>query len=534
MESGFLEFNNKIYLFKLDGDRVKISFGDSIKLDQELLAGFSILKNMFGGEKKFKYEDEVEKIKKIKKINDTHEGEKIERFNLYGITDNGRLILMEVSYCKFDIINLKVKDFKIHNYILLGEKHHWVEGTCIDSVNVSIKGNDINVILHKLLGFDLYNLYLKMNDSSKYKFIRSEVIAEYEFEDEGNNFNVEVSVFYNIEREDGHLGFKINNGSKKIHIGNINNLIRLIYRGCFNFLRYICRKYCLDINNILDISYSINNRNHRGSFLINSYNYDLLPESVKNYEGYIIELGSIKNTKFINNLFRECTENNLPLEHLPLTIGTRHKYDSLRNIGNFCTFEREFRKNFEDKNVLIEMLKKDYDKNEKDKFLSLSDKIFIVLNENRDILDMFINEEYEKFKYLNNNILEKIRDHINSFIDESNSSINKNQVLDKLYCHIKKCIDDDIKKCIISLICNELENFIKSKKSSFLKLNDDNCIHRRLGKIRNKLVHSLILKVEESSDIPFDYMEKLIYIMTLKRLGLESDKIKGIINVLYK
>lgn len=462
MITGLLEYKNKIYLFKSNDDNLEISLSNHLVINEQGLKRLNKFKDVF----------------KID-INNINLDSQNENYNcglyVYGITSNYEYIVFNIAYMRTYQIFTDNKKFKINYYYKLDNSVVNRYGIN-NKLYMTIAGNDIR---------NFYNIFENWNIDN---IVTLPSIACYEYIHNNDVFKVDVGIneikkleINKLERYNV-LNFEIYNTDIN-YIENIPELVYKIYYGCLNFLRYICRKKYLDIDNYTRVTYTYGDTIYTCTFVYCGNEFK--QESNKNYEDKIINYRYIRDTEFISKLFQLCINENIYLNHLPETIDTRWIYSPSRILETFSVFENEY-------NYYIG----NQDKDNNNKKQEIIDEITIYINK--------LDEKY------NGNDGKK-RKYIKEFRKKLNELQYSRTLFDKFYMLFEQ--NKDILECNFS--------------------NDEiNKICDNLTNTRNAFTHGRI-SIQNLNIDNFKFVEMIIYVMRLKKLGVTPNEIKVILKALF-
>ncbi len=459
MITGLLEYKNELYLFKFNDDNLEISLSNYLSMNEYTLEKLN----------KFKY---IFKIN-TKNINlDSEDDDYDYGLYVYGVTNDHKYIIFNIAYrrkTKFLINNI---EFKINYYYKL-DYSMFNKFSISNKLCMIIAGNDIRNFYNVFKNWDACNMVPS--------------IAHYNYTHNNNVFTIDVGIneiknceVNKLERYNV-LNFEIYNTDIEC-IEDIPELICKIYYGCLNFLRYVCRKKYLDIDNYAKVRYISEDCIYTCTF--GYCGNEFKSESNKDYEDKIINYKHIKNTQFINELFELCTNENIYLNHLPETIDTRFIYSPSRILETFSVFENEYN-NYNE----IE----DENNNKKQEII--------------DEITCYIDKLDEKY----NGKDRKKRRYIKEFRKKINELRYSRTLVDKfsiLFEQNKDILGYNFSNDEIDKICDNLTD------------------------TRNSFTHGRI-SIQNLNIDNFKFVEMIIYVMRLKKLGVTPNEIKVILKALF-
>ncbi len=405
-----------------------------------------------------------------------------------GITSEGKLIyiLSDDNYCIKD----GVISHNVYAYTILRKDISEIRGMLIYSkeleyfykVSRDIEKTDI---VHE----DEKRGTIKF-ESRDFKNDKS--VNEFSFSDKKDSYRTLFSFYHNISINDIYpvriiptlsIGFEKNK--------TMQDLIDIIY-DIKNFLKFITYRNDVSFDKI-ELRIKNTNGLHENVGYLVMLDNNIPIEDKKTLES-IINFDNIK--PIIPKLFTELIKDGIILNHIPFNFSEKNKINYSRYLVICSSFEAEFRKNYGNNYKY---------KNKKD-FKLVRDNIIRNINK-------YINDLTGKKRQYAKNILGITKKLDISLEEALNIAFNDNLVI----------LEPFIKHYFINVI-----NIKYDKKNI-------NNMCSSIAKTRNDFAHAnMNMNYNKLSFLCLKLVEFLIYSMTLKRLGLDSNNIKHIINDLFK
>lgn len=186
-------------------------------------------------------------------------------------------------------------------------------------------------------------------------------------------------------------------------------------------------------------------------------------------------------------LFQALVDNNIYTRHIPKNYADFRVFNAARIIMITAAFEWEFSQLFPDAEIR-------------------SDKRVEAESEAEKALSLLVNESTGELK--------------------------------KIYKHLKSCVKDNTLECRIVFAYKAMENVFKIFGEHLYSMNDIkfNCneIAKRLSEQRNNFAHGKLNKqFSKVSLLDIMWLERMVYVMQLRRLGLPDRNIQLAINRLF-
>ncbi len=208
----------------------------------------------------------------------------------------------------------------------------------------------------------------------------------------------------------------------------------------------------------------------------------------------VIKFDDIK--PILPELFKELMNDNVILNHIPITYKEKNKVDYYRYLAICTSFEAEYRRIYGDN---------------------------------------YRYKTNKKFKSVRDTVVKKLSTYIKELSGDEKDYA-------KSFESINRKIDTSLQGALI-LAFNEhliiLKPFIKHYFSNIIRIEYNkknlNKMCEEISKTRNYFAHANYnISYDEMSFLCLKLVEQLIYAMTLKRLGLDNKSIQRIINDLFK